>query len=309
MKKIFVTGGAGYIGTTLVPMLLERRDYVRVFDSLLFGGDGLVACFRNPRFSFVCGDVTDAHALRRGLDGFRPDAVVHLAAIVGYPQCKKVGERRTHEVNVGGTRNVRRATGRAPLVFASTTSVYGKLEDVCEEGGPKRPLTTYGRSKLEAEELLDDAVRLRLATNFGVSPRMRLDLLLNDFVYRAVKERNLVVYERGHRRGFVCVRDSARAIMHALDNFAAMCGQPFNVGHESLDTTKGELAEMVAARTDAYLHFADYAADEDQRDYHVCYERLAAAEGWRPTVSLEDGIEEVRRACSVLDRGGRMSNV
>jgi nucleoside-diphosphate-sugar epimerase len=191
--KVFVTGGAGYLGTTLVPLLLESGHSVVVFDSLKTNIGPILPFFRNPRFSFVRGDIREKGPLT---DAARSaDAFVHLAAIVGYPACDRSPEE-ARSVNVQGSRNVAAAAGRdRPLVFASTSSCYGAVEEaLCTEDTPTRPLSLYGETEVEGEEVVRsqcNAIVCRIATAYGLSPRLRLDLLVNDFVYHALHERRL----------------------------------------------------------------------------------------------------------------------
>ena len=199
--KITITGGAGYIGSMLIPMLLEQGHQVHIVDNLFFGGQTLLPYFINPNFSFVNVDVRDKSALRRELQD--ADAVVHLAALVGYPLCKKM-PREAQEINVDGTRNLLEcAPINARLVYASTGSNYGEVEGICTEGTPLNPLSLYGRTKTEAEAMMLDSlnsVSLRFATAFGIAPRLRLDLLINDFAWQALHQKYLVVYEKHFRQ-------------------------------------------------------------------------------------------------------------
>ena len=274
--KILVTGGAGYVGSTLVPMLLEQGHRVRVYDSLKFGGHGLLPCCQNRHFELIKGDVTDPDGVQKALDGM--DAVVHLAAIVGYPACKKEPQV-AQATNVEGTRNLlnfRKADQK--VIFASTGSIYGSIPDyVCNENSPIGPITLYGETKAAAEDMVLNAgnsVAYRYATAFGVSNRMRLDLMPNDFTYQAVKNRNLIVYEGGFKRTFVHVRDMARSIMFALDKWDTMKDDVYNVGHESMNFTKEDVARQVLKHVDYYLHFAEVGTDADKRNYEVSYEKI-----------------------------------
>lgn len=202
--RILVTGGAGYVGSVMVPMLLEHGHKVRVFDSLKFGGQGLLPCTSSRDFELVKGDVCDENAFGKAADGM--DAVIHLAAIVGYPACKKEPQV-AHSTNVEGTANLLKLRRRdQKILFASTGSIYGSIPDyVCNEDSPRSPITLYGETKAKAEEAIlsaGNSVAYRFATAFGVSNRMRLDLMPNDFTYQAVKNRNLIVYEGGFKPHF-----------------------------------------------------------------------------------------------------------
>jgi len=291
--KILVTGGAGYVGSTLVPMLLEQGHRVRVYDSLKFGGHGLLPCCQNRFFEQVKGDVIDPDGVKKALDGM--DAVVHLAAIVGYPACKKEPQV-AQATNVEGTRTV--LSLRRPdqkFIFASTGSIYGSIPE----------------TKAAAEEMVlaaGNSVAYRYATAFGVSNRMRLDLMPNDFTYQAVKNRNLIVYEGGFKRTFVHVRDMARSIMFALDKWDTMKDDVYNVGHESMNFTKEDVARTVLKHVDYYLHFAEVGTDADKRNYEVSYEKIRA-KGFETTIDLDRGVAELVRACKLIEFQNPFANV
>ena len=308
--RILVTGGAGYVGSTLVPMLLEQGHKVRVYDALKFGGQGLLPCCQNRFFELVKGDVCDAQAMTKALDGV--DAIVHLAAIVGYPACKKEPQV-AQSTNVDGTRTL--LSCRKPdqkVIYASTGSIYGSVPDyVCNENTPTAPITLYGETKAQAEEMILNAgnsVAYRYATAFGVSNRMRLDLMPNDFTYQAVKNRSLIVYEGGFKRTFVHVRDMARSIMFALDRWDTVKDDVYNVGHESMNFTKEDVARQVLKHTDYYLHFAEVGTDADQRNYEVSYQKIRE-KGFETTVDLDRGIAELVRAAKLIDFQNPFANV
>lgn len=304
--NILVTGGAGYIGSTLVPMLLDAGHRVTVYDNLLHRNslDAMLPLFRHQCFRFIRGDICDALALKRAMDGI--DLVIHLAAIVGFPACKSQPAMAV-ATNVEGTRMVNRFRGNRPVIFASTGSVYGKLEDMCSEDSSPNPLTLYGETKLAAERIFQkhgNAVIFRFATAFGLSPRMRLDLMPNDFTYHAAVDRFLKIYQPDARRTFLHVHDIARAMLHAVDHFADMRKMVFNCGSNALNCTKRGLVELiqnVVSTTDNPVQ-ADFSAnghDPDGRDYEVEYARLAAT-GFSPVVSLEQGIREMAAAFEVF---------
>ncbi len=308
--RILVTGGAGYVGSTLVPMLLEQGHKVRVYDALKFGGHGLLPCCQSRFFELIKGDVCDEAGMAKALDGI--DAVVHLAAIVGYPACKKE-PHVAHATNVEGTRtllNLRKPDQK--VVYASTGSIYGSVPDyVCNEATPRAPITLYGETKAAAEEMVLEAgnsVAYRYATAFGVSNRMRLDLMPNDFTYQAVKNRNLIVYEGGFKRTFVHVRDMARSIMFALDQWESVKDDVYNVGHESMNFTKEEVARQVLKHVDYYLHFAEVGTDADKRNYEVSYEKIRS-KGFETTVDLDRGVAELARAAHLIEFQNPFANV
>ncbi|HWE37701.1 MAG TPA: SDR family oxidoreductase [Isosphaeraceae bacterium] len=308
--RILVTGGAGYVGSTLVPMLLEQGHRVRVYDALKFGGHGLLPCCQNRFFELIKGDVCDEAGVTKAVEGM--DAIVHLAAIVGYPACKKEPQV-AQATNVEGTRTVLAARkADQKFVFASTGSIYGSIPDyVCNEDTPRAPITLYGETKAAAEEMVlaaGNSVAYRYATAFGVSNRMRLDLMPNDFTYQAVKNRNLIVYEGGFKRTFVHVRDMARSIMFALERWDTIKDDVYNVGHESMNFTKEDVARQILKHVNYYLHFAEVGTDADKLNYEVSYEKIRA-KGFETTVDLDRGIAELVRAAQLIEFQNPFANV
>lgn len=307
--KILVTGGAGYIGSVLVRQLLERGHRVHVVDNLMFGGETMIPLFIQPGFSFSNVDICDREALAKEMEGV--DAVVHLAALVGYPLCKKLPQRAT-QVNVGGTINVIETMPKdAHLVYASTGSNYGEVTGVCTEDTPLNPLSLYGRVKTKAEELSvgrPNSIALRFATAYGLSPRPRLDLMINDFCWQAIHQRYLVVYEKHFRRTFIHVVDIARAIVHMLENFEGLEHTTFNVGHESLNFTKEDIVNLIKKRVDFLVYYAEFGKDEDQRDYEVDYSRIRAT-GFEVKVDIEMGLAELTEGLKLLEIRNPYGNV
>ncbi len=309
-SKILVTGGAGYIGSVLTPMLLQSGYRVRVLDSLLYGGATLLPLFRNPRFEFLRADIRDPAAVARAVQGV--DVVIHLAAIVGFPACR-LHPDLARTVNVDGTKVVADAAGRSRLVlFGSTGSNYGALVDeVCTEETPLRPLSLYGQTKTAAERYLMencDTIAYRFATAFGVSSRMRLDLLINEFVFHAIRAKYLVIYEPQFMRTFIHVQDIAYSFLFALENRDKMRGQVFNVGSESMNYSKAEVCDMIKAKVDYYLHYADVGQDADKRNYVVSYKKINAL-GFRTTITVDEGLDELIHAVEVLDTRTPYTNV
>lgn len=308
--RILVTGGAGYVGSTLVPALLDLGHRVRVLDSLKFGGHGLLPCCQNRFFELQKGDACDPKAVEAALDGV--DAVIHLAAIVGYPACKKEPQL-AQSVNVDSTKLLLDKRNKdQKFLFASTGSIYGSIPDyVCNENTPRAPITLYGETKAKAEQLVLDAgngIAYRFATAFGVSNRMRLDLMPNDFTYQAVQNRNLIVYEGGYKRTFVHVRDMARSFIFALERWDEVKDDVYNVGHESMNFTKEDVARKIMEHVDYYLHFAEVGSDADQRNYEVSYEKIRA-KGFETTIDLDRGIGELVQAAKLIEWSNPFSNV
>lgn len=309
MKKILVTGGAGYIGSVLIPELLKEGHQVCVYDSLLFGGNGLFPHFRDPNFTFVEGDIRDTEKLSEYIKD--QDVVIHLAAIVGYPACSKNPEL-TKEVNLEATlRMIDLVTPDQYILFGSTGSNYGAVKDVCTEESPLNPLSLYGETKTQAEQYImknSNATAFRFATAFGLSPRLRLDLLVNDFVNKAIKDNYIVVYESHFMRTFIHVYDIARSFIHAINNQETMQGEVYNVGNDRMNCSKIDICNLIKNQTDYYLHTAEYEQDADKRDYVVSYDKISKT-GYDTTISIEDGIEELYKGISCIKMNNPYANV
>lgn len=299
--RILVTGGAGYVGSVLLPVLLDCGHRIRVLDNLYAGGQGLLPCAASPDFEFLRGDAGDAAVLSTALRDV--DVIIHLAAVVGYPACQREPERARH-TNVNATKlllDLRRPDQR--LLFASTGSIYGAIpSETCSEMTPGVPLTLYGTTKLEAEQLVlgaGNCVVYRYATAFGVSPRMRFDLLPNDFVRQAVQERSITVYEGRYRRTFIHVRDVARSMVFALGSWNTLVDEVFNVGNENMNCTKTELAERIRRIVPFDLRFEEFDKDGDQRDYRVSYEKIGSR-GFTTRHTLDSGLAELVTAARLM---------
>lgn len=310
MEKVLITGGAGYIGTVLAPMLLEAGCQVTMYDNYMYGAEPLFGFCGHPQLRLVKNDVRNAEALGKAVQGH--DWIIHLAAIVGYPACA-ADPIRANSVNVDGTRNVLKAMSKGQrLLFASTGSTYGKVEGTATEDTPIAPLTLYGRNKRDAEELLKQAgldhVILRFATVFGASPRMRLDLLINDFVYQAIHNRQIILYEGHFRRTFLHSADAAAVYPFCMKNFEKMRGNTYNVGDESMNFTKKEVAIKIKEHVEFYLHEAEVGTDLDQRDYEVDYSRLRTL-GYRSKVSIDEGLKELVKIFSVYTASNPLRNI
>lgn len=310
-RSVLVTGGAGYIGSLLVGALLSSGDRVVVVDDLLFGGESLLSYVHHPRFTFVKGDAGEPEVLARAFDAAAPvNAVVHLAAIVGFPACQAVGQQVAWRYNVELTQRVLDAAERAGaerMIFSSTYSNYGLASDgkpVTEES-PLYPQSLYAETKISAEKYLLDAsggscapVVYRFATLFGVSPRTRFDLIVNQFVLEAIQKRKLVIYQRGYARSFVHVWDICRALCLALDApLEAVRGQVFNVGSDGGNYTKDQIVELVREHVDGTsIEYKDLTFGGDMRDIRVSFAKIRSTLGYETTVAVEEGICEVRDA-------------
>jgi len=311
MVNILVTGGAGYIGSTLVPALLERGFSVTVVDSFLYGQDSLAAVCYHPNFSLVRGDV-------RSMDTMRPlvaraDVVIPLAALVGAPLCDRDPLAATSTNKQAILDMLPMLSRDQAVLLPVTNSGYGvgEADRFCTEETPMRPVSLYGRDKVEVERCLleghPSAVTLRLATVFGMSPRMRIDLLVNDFTYRAFHDRFIVLFESHFRRNFVHVRDVARAFLHCIDLFERMKGEPYNVGLSDANLSKRELCERIQTHLPSFVFMeSNIGRDPDQRDYIVSNEKIERS-GFAPQFTLDDGIRELIKGFAMI-RNGKYSN-
>lgn len=316
MSKILVTGSAGYIGSVLVPTLLNKGHTVIALDNLMYSQTTLLECFSySDRFNFIRGDTRDEKLIDKIFKDYEPEYVFPLAAIVGAPACDKDPVTST-TVNIGGVMEVcQRWVGDSTprVIFPNTNSGYGIGSDsiYCTEEAPLNPISLYGRQKVEAEKSVlerGNSIVLRLATVFGVSPRMRLDLLVNDFVYRALNDHYIVLFEAHFKRNYIHVRDVTRAFMHCMDNFDAMKNQTYNVGLSNANFSKLELCQEIQKQIPYfYFHEAPIGEDPDKRNYIVSNEKIEKT-GFRPRYSLQYGITELIKGYQIV-RNNRYTNI
>jgi nucleoside-diphosphate-sugar epimerase len=311
-KHVLITGGAGYIGSLLTSELLRANYRVTVLDSLLFGGESLLPFLHHPNFHFVKADVTEPRAVKDALrDGWqKPQAVVHLAAIVGFPACQAVGRQVAWMYNVEATKMVFGQSadlGVERFVFASTYSNYGLSPDgkpVTEES-PMNPQSLYAETKIAAEEFLLEQrnevaapVLFRFATLYGISPRTRFDLIVNQFVLDAYTKRQLLIYQRGYSRSFVHVKDVVRGIVLGIEaDEKKVRGQVFNLGAEEGNYTKDQIVNLVLKRIpEVVVEYKDLTFGGDMRDITVSFEKIKRVLGFKTTLTVDDGVREVLHA-------------
>jgi len=310
--RVLVTGGAGYIGSILVPTLLDAGHDVTVVDNFMYKQTSLLECCSNTKFRVLRGDVRDASVMNK--EYAVHDVIVPLAAIVGAPACKRQPEA-TKAIHVDAIRHMVDTLSKDQMVlYPVTNSGYGigDAGKMCTEESPLRPISLYGTTKVEAERILMEtgkAVTFRLATVFGSAPRMRVDLLVNDFVYRAVYDRFIVLFEGHFKRNFIHVRDVTNAFHFALNNYDRMKGQTYNVGLSDANLSKIELCEAIQKQLpDFHILFSETGQDPDKRDYIVSNEKIEKA-GWRPQHSLDAGITELIKCYTMIRNAASFDNI
>jgi nucleoside-diphosphate-sugar epimerase len=311
MEKIFVTGGAGYLGSTLVPQLLASGYQVTVLDNFMFRPTSLAECCRYDAFDVVRGDCRDERILKEMISSH--DIIIPLAALVGAPLCNRdaLGAVSTNRDAVRAI--CRLASSRQRILMPVTNSGYGIGQPgvPCTEDSPLNPISLYGKSKVEAEAAVlerENSISFRLATVFGMSPRMRIDLLVNDFVYRAVTDSAIVLFEGHFKRNFIHVSDVARVFLHGLANFDSMRSLAYNVGLEDANLTKIELCAAIQVHLPQFVFIeAPIGEDPDKRDYIVSNQRILST-GWKPQWSLDKGIRELIKGYCIL-RNSAYANV
>lgn len=299
--KVLVTGGGGYVGNVVCRDLLRRGYQVRCVDNFHKGHcDPIIELVPRNGFEFQYGDVSNPEHVERMWQGC--DACIHLAAIVGFPQCD-AQPSLAYSTNVEGTNNLLIKKYGRPFIFASTGSVYGKVEGICTEESPLNTLTNYGETKRDAEKMVsqqDNTVSFRFATGFGVSPNMRVNLLVNDLVYQAVMNNCINIFQADFRRTFIHVRDMSRAVIFGMENIGRLSHNVYNCGDDNLNWTKRQLAEYIKEKTGAFVSYNDSGKDLDQRDYEVDYSRLNE-EGFSCLITMKEGIDELIKVAPILN--------
>ena len=310
-QHTLITGGAGYLGSIMTPHLLGLGHEVTVLDNFMFRQNSLADCCQYESFNIVRGDCRDAEVVKPLLKD--ADIIIPLAALVGAPLCKD-DKSAAESVNHGAVKLIcDEASADQRIIMPITNSGYGVGEagKFCTEETPLRPITLYGRTKVAAEEAVlarDNSISFRLAPVFGMAPRMRLDLLVTDFVYRAVNDRALLIFEGHFKRNYIHVRDIARVFEHAIDNFDSMNGQPYNAGLEEANLSKLELCAKLQEHLPKFVYGeAEVGEDPDKRDYIVSNQRLLST-GFKTEWDLDRGIRELIKGYTII-RNTIYSNV
>ncbi|HVZ11456.1 MAG TPA: NAD(P)-dependent oxidoreductase [Patescibacteria group bacterium] len=303
--KILITGGAGYIGSILVPMLLELGHEVTVIDNFYYQQNSLLDVCANPNLKIVRGDCRDKKLMKSLLKG--QDFIIPLACLVGAPICDMFPDE-AKTINLEAIKLIiKLRSPKQKIIFPNTNSGYGvgKSGLYCTEKSPLHPISLYGKLKVDAEKILlrsGNVITLRLATVFGISPRMRLDLLVNDFVYRAVNDGFVVLFESNFKRNYIHVRDVARAFIHCIDNFDKMKNNAYNVGLSDANISKKELCRKIKKQVTRFTFVdAPIGRDPDQRNYIVSNEKIEKT-GFKTNTSLQEGIAELVKGYQIIKR-------
>lgn len=309
--KILVTGAAGYIGSVLVPFLLEKGHEVIAIDNFMYKQTSLLECCHSDRFLLVNGDVRNTELIEKYLK--KVDAVLPLACLTGAPLCYK-DPITSRSVNFEAIKTIlEKRSSNQMIIFPTTNSGYGIGEKgiQCTEETPLRPVSLYGQLKVEIEKIIlesGNSITFRFATVFGVSPRMRLDLLVNDFTYRAYHDRFIVLFEAHFKRNYLHVRDAARAFVHGLENFEQMKGEAYNVGLSDSNLSKAELCEIIKTKIPSFYYSeAEIGEDLDKRDYIVSNDKIEST-GFKTEHSLSYGIQELIKGFQIIKKN-EYSNV
>ena len=309
--NILVTGGAGYLGSTMVPDLLAADHKVTVLDNFMFKQSSLNHCCYHPNFNVVKGDIRQKDTMSKLMK--EADIIIPLAALVGAPLCN-LDPIGANSINHDAIELMLKLLSKDQIVLMPTTnSAYGKgdKDNYCNEKSPLHPISQYAIEKVEVEKKLmqhPNAISFRLATVFGMSPRMRIDLLVNDFTYRAVNDGFVVLFESHFKRNYIHVRDVSRVFQHALNNHSKMKGEIYNVGLSDANISKRELCERIQKQV-ADFDFIDekIGKDLDQRNYIVSNEKIEST-GFCTEFSLDQGIEELIKGYTMI-KNSRYGNV
>lgn len=306
MAKILITGGAGYIGSVLTSELLKQGHEVTVIDNFMYNQSSLLDCCNCKTLKVVRGDVRNEKLISRHIK--EKDFIIPLACLVGAPLCER-DPVAAKSINLEAVKMILRL--REPnqkIIFPNTNSGYGIQQSgtaFCDENSPLEPVSLYGQLKVEAEKAIlesGNGITLRLATVFGISPRMRLDLLVNDFVYRALNDRFIILFEPHFKRNYIHVRDVAGAFIHCMDNFELLKNETYNVGLSEANLSKLELCQEIQKQLPDFVFLeSKIGEDPDKRNYIISNEKIEKT-GFKPQVSLQEGISELIKGYQVIKR-------
>lgn len=301
--RILIPGGAGYIGSVLTPYLLEQKFEVTVVDNFMYKQNSLAAVCHHPDFRITNGDIRNQELMKELVDW--ADIVIPLAALVGAPLCIKDPHTATSINHDATIALIQMIFPQKWILMPTTNSAYGTGDEnhFCTEDSPLNPISQYAEEKVKVERVMmqhPNAISFRLATVFGMSPRMRTDLLVNDFVYRAVHEKAILLFEPHFKRNYIHVRDVCKAFLHGIINFQKMRGQIYNVGLCSANLSKRQLCEHIQKHIPSFTFVeAPIGNDPDQRNYVVSNEKINAT-GFNPEFSLDDGINELIKGYAMI---------
>ena len=300
--KILITGGSGYLGSVITEKLLNKNYEVTILDNLMYNQTSSITFTHNPNFNFIYGDVRDKSLLKSLVNTF--DVIIPLAAIVGFPACDRDKDLAT-AINYEHVRYICELVNgtKIMVVYPNTNSGYGIGESgECTEESPLNPISHYGVTKVKAEgEVLGiGGISVRLATVFGTSPRMRMDLLVNEFVYKALTDKYITIFEKDFVRNYIHIRDVANVFLFMIENYEKHSGEVFNVGLSDANLSKEQLVEKIKGYVpDFAITYSDYYSDPDKRDYIVSNEKIESV-GWVAEHSLDNGIEELIKTYTIL---------
>jgi len=304
-EKILITGAAGYIGSVLVPELLKEGYEVLALDNFMYNQNSLLDCCYDKKLTVIRGDCRDENLIKKCIKDV--SFIFPLACLTGAPLCDRdpISARAINLEAVKLFLKLRDPNQR--IIFPTTNSGYGIGQEgvYCDENTPLNPISLYGQLKVEAEKKVleaGNAITLRLATVFGISPRMRLDLLVNDFVFRAVNDRYIVLFEPHFKRNYIHIRDVAGAFLHCVKNFEQMKNEPYNLGLDEANLSKWELCEEIKKQLPDFVFIASkIGQDPDRRNYIISNAKIAKS-GFKPTVSLQEGITELIKGYQIIKR-------